>query len=290
MYKNCCVVLVSYNPTHQIVENVKALIPQVAEVFIVDNGSNPDSLLILEELERELLVNIHYNSTNLGIATGLNQGVHYASDNKYEWVATFDQDSLAPDDYIKTMLDPYYICEQCESIAIISPQYQTNTGIISFSKTKDKEQAYCQIKTTMTSGNLVKLETFKKVGLFDDSLFIDYVDHEFCLRVRMKGLSIIESQGSLLKHSLGNSTIHNILGFKIITTGHAPIRLYYKNRNLIKILSKYYLFEPLLIMDLRSLIFDTLKILFFEQDKLSKIQHICKGIIDGIKSLQTNSK
>ena len=284
MIDKCCAVVVSYNPTQQIIENVKALIPQVAEILIVDNGSDAGSLRILEELSKESAVTVEHNRSNLGIATALNQGVKYASERGYEWLATFDQDSLAPVNYLQTMFDAYNSCEDHKLVAIIAPRYQTNTGVISFSKEEDRGQNFSKIKTTMTSGNLVKIDTFEKVGLFENSFFIDYVDHEFCLRVRSKGLLIIESHKSLLVHSLGNSTIHNFMGMNIITTGHSAIRRYYKYRNLIRTFKKYYWFEPLLLIkDLISLVLEPAKILLFEKEKLLKLKYIGKGILDGLK-------
>ena len=283
MYKNCCVVLVSYNPSLQILENVKVLISQVHKILIVDNGSTPDSLSILAELDKESSVNIQYNQANLGIATALNQGVKYALEHGYEWLATFDQDSLAPANYIKTMIDAYHDCKENESIALIAPRYQTKTGIISFANKKDEEGLFNIIKTTMTSGNLVKVDIFGKIGLFDDSFFIDYVDHEFCLRIRSKNLSMIESRLSLLNHAIGDSTMYNVMGIDIITTGHSATRRYYKYRNMIKTFKKYYWLEPSIILDcLKSLLTEPLKILLFEKEKFSKITSIVKGVLDGI--------
>ena len=287
MIDKCCAVVVSYNPTQQIIENVKALIPQVAEILIVDNGSDAGSLRILEELSKESAVTVEHNRSNLGIATALNQGVKYASERGYEWLATFDQDSLAPVNYLQTMFDAYSSCEDHKLVAIIAPRYQTNTGIISFSKEEDRGQNFSKIKTTMTSGNLVKIDTFRKVGLFEDSFFIDYVDHEFCLRVRSKGLLIIESPKSLLFHELGSSATHRFMNTDIITTGHSATRRYYKYRNMIITCKKYYWFDPLLVIKyFKSLIFEPLKIIFLEDEKLLKLKYIYTGIIDGIKSIQ----
>jgi rhamnosyltransferase len=283
MEDRCCVVLISYNPTQQIVENIHALISQAPEILIVDNASNADSLAILEQLSKEKSVTIKYNSTNLGIATALNQGVVYAAESGYEWVVTFDQDSLAPTDYIQTMVSAYHSCNHNESVAIISPTYQTSTGTISFSKNNIDNQLFSKIKTTITSGNIVRIAAIQSVGFFDDSFFIDYVDHEFCLRVRSQSWLIIESHKSILFHNLGDSTLYKIANINIVTTGHSAIRRYYKYRNLVTTLKKYYWFEPWeTIVNFKSLIFEPLKILLFEEEKLSKIGSIFKGILDGV--------
>lgn len=39
-------------------------------------------------------------------------------------------------------------------------------------------------KTLITSGMLIPLSLFGKIGMFREDYFIDSVDHEFCLRAR----------------------------------------------------------------------------------------------------------
>lgn len=281
MNRNCCAVVISYNPTKDILVNIDTLIAQVSEVIIVDNGSEPKSLAILAELNQQPKVRIRYNTNNLGIATALNQGIRFAIDRGYEWVMTLDQDSLAPTDFILTMFDAYMNCDDREFVAIIAPRYQMNNMIKSFSTEKGK-YSFSKIKTTITSGNLVKIDTFQKVGFFDDSFFIDYVDHEFCLRVRSCGLLIIESHNSVLKHNLGDSSTHEFMKLKLITTSHSPLRRYYKYRNMVKTFKKYYWFEPLmLIIQFRALLIEPVKIALWETNKFAKISSICKGFLDG---------
>ncbi|END16895.1 putative rhamnosyltransferase domain protein, partial [Escherichia coli P0301867.8] len=38
----------------------------------------------------------------------------------------------------------------------------------------------------MSSGSLTKVDVFKKIGLFDEDLFIDYVDYEWGWRALEK--------------------------------------------------------------------------------------------------------
>jgi rhamnosyltransferase len=282
MNNNCCAVVVSYNPSSDILSNVSMLSSQVTEVLVIDNASGKESLDILKTLSQQPSVKVKFNSDNLGIAIALNQGVKYAVEKGYEWIATFDQDSLAPSNFIKTMLDDYESCADRDMVAIVAPRYQMNGSITSFVNGKQGEH-FNKIKTTITSGNLVKATTFEKVGLFEDSFFIDYVDHEFCLRVRINGLLIIESQNSILSHNLGNSSVHKIMSAKLVTTGHSPIRRYYKYRNLVTTFRRYYWFEPLLLASqFRSLLVEPIKIIFWESNKKEKIYSIYKGLIDGI--------
>lgn len=284
MQNNCCAVVVSYNPTPETGVNVHALVGQVAEVLVVDNGSTGrESLELLAKLAEQATVTVKYNPTNVGIAAALNQGVRYAIDQGYEWVATFDQDSLAPGNFVQTMLADYENFVEQDLVVIVAPKYQMNGNITSFASQQLAGKGCIEIKTTITSGNLVKVSVFAQVGFFDESFFIDYVDHEFCLRVRSKQLLVVESQNAILEHKLGDSSNHRILTMKLVTTNHAPIRRYYKYRNLVRTFRKYYWFEPLaLVIQFKSLLIEPVKILLWETNKWAKVSSIYKGLLDGL--------
>jgi rhamnosyltransferase len=284
MQSNCCAVVVSYNPTSETGVNVNALIGQVAEVVVIDNGSaGQESLELLAKLAGQETVTVKYNPTNVGIAAALNQGVRYAINQGYEWVATFDQDSLAPSNFIQTMLSDYENFVEQELVVILAPKYQMNGEITSFASQKLAGKGCSKIKTTITSGNLIKVNFFEQVGFFEESFFIDYVDHEFCLRVRSQKLLVVESQNAILGHNLGDSSKHQILAMKLVTTGHAPIRRYYKYRNLVRTFKKYYWFEPLMLaIQFKSLLIEPVKILLWETNKWAKVSSIYKGLLDGI--------
>jgi rhamnosyltransferase len=89
----------------------------------------------LAKLAGQETVTVKYNPTNVEIAAALNQGVRYALDRGYEWVATFDQDSLAPSHFIQTMLAEYESFTEQELVAIIASKYQMNGNITLFTGT-----------------------------------------------------------------------------------------------------------------------------------------------------------
>ena len=55
---------------------------------------------------------------------------------------------------------------------------------------------------------------------------MDYVDHEFCLRLQKIGYKIIQDDSILLKHNCGNISKHKFFGDDVFTTNHSPIRLF----------------------------------------------------------------
>lgn len=278
-----CSVVVSYNPSHTILENVSALAEQVDQVIVVDNGSSQASKAYLKLLEKLTNVRIIYNPDNLGIAAALNIGVTYCIDLGCFWIATFDQDSLVTPGFFDNLLAAYSSCNYKDIVAIISPMYRDQkTNVIScFGKPKDIDAAFVDIKSTMTSGSMVKAQVFQKVGFFDESLFIDYVDHEFCLRCLKNGYKIIESHKCVLNHSLGDQQIRNFLGIEVSITNHSYLRRYYNARNRIFVYSKYFFFSKWVVKDVISFFKEIIKILFLEDLSLLKSKYIIKGLIHG---------
>jgi rhamnosyltransferase len=65
----------------------------------------------------------------------------------------------------------------------------------------------------------------------NESLFIDDVDTEWCLRARSLGYTVIGACGALMNHTLGARTIRVRLNRQHDVPVHSPGRLYYMVRN-----------------------------------------------------------
>ena len=73
-----CAVIVSYRPDAEIIENISAILEQVGEVVIVDNGSDAAGRDLLGKLSRHPRLSFIYNEENRGVAAALNSGVKHA--------------------------------------------------------------------------------------------------------------------------------------------------------------------------------------------------------------------
>src|SRR5690606_36905073 len=80
----------------------------------------------------------------------------------------------------------------------------------------------------ISSGCLISLDAIEKIGTFEESLFIDYVDTEWCWRARRKGFRLLGVGSAHMKHNLGDD---EFIAFGQPRTLHAPFRLYYQMRN-----------------------------------------------------------
>lgn len=88
-------VVVSYNGLNSILESVERLQKYVSTVCIVDNGSNKETIELLNELEHQYTnVKVIKLYENMGIGFALNIGIREARIANAEWLLTMDQDSI----------------------------------------------------------------------------------------------------------------------------------------------------------------------------------------------------
>lgn len=284
---NVCAVIVSYNIGKDIYKCVDAIKNQVDKVVIIDNGSDINTIDELDKLEKNNYMKIIYNNENCGIAKALNLGVEFALSEGYEWIFTLDHDSVATENMINNMLNVYENLEEKEKdkLAIITPNYvQKNENENIICKKEKYDFDINNLKSViieMTSGNLVKTSIFNEVGMFNEKFFIDFVDHEFCLRIKRKKYNIITVSNIILLHSLGESVNKSIFGKKIIVTNHSILRRYYITRNRFYCWKEFKEDFPSWVLgDKLRFINEIIKIQFFEKNKIPKYKMIVKGIKD----------
>lgn len=273
-----CAVIVTYNGSKTISGTVRSLLNQVNHIIIIDNGSDDGTVEAVKALvsdKTELIC----NPDNMGIAFALNQGVRYAALNNYRWVLTMDQDSMAQDNMVGALLD----CAE---------KYQGNGKTVSFSPVVEyealKSSSLCDGDesryTVITSGNLIDARVFDDVGYFEEKLFIDSVDFDFCLRLLSAGYRIVRCHGAGLLHSLGDPVGCRIFGREIFSLNHSATRKYYIVRNNIYILRKYLFRFPLFCIRKQAGMLSMLLLtLLLERDRVSKFKYMFKGTIDGIR-------
>ena len=277
-------VIITYNVENDFKNRINKLKGKVNEIIVVDNGSKAETISMLKELEKE--ITIIYLEKNKGIAYALNKGIKYSIEKGYDWILTLDHDSIVTDDMIKNMLKCYegFDQELKEKVAMLVPvhveekEYENN-NIINNEEVASK--LYTEVLTEITSGALTKSSIYKNVGLYDEKLFIDLVDHDYCLALNKKGFKVIQVNSGVLIHNLGDSIKKSILGLKMIPTNHSPLRRYYMSRNRHYIWDKYKQdFPGWVLTDKRRFITENLKIILFENNKIEKLKYIIEGIRD----------
>ncbi len=287
MDKNIFAIIVSYEPKDSLIRLYNSIKEQVDEIVIVDNNScNKDSVEILKKLEKDVFI-IH-SKQNLGIAAALNQGLKIAIDKKYKWILTLDQDSeFLPNTY-NCLLTSYETLKDREKTMIIAPKAIERVSVNKNILLDSKNIIWNDAVLNLTSGSLIKAAAFDKVGLFDDKLFIEQVDNDFCYRLIRNKYKIKVAQNINFIQEIGNAK--KVCG--CIVRNHNSKRKYYLSRNVTIMLKRYFFVSPYTTMRyfLGGTIFGWLKVLLFEKEKIKKITCGFKGFIDGVFNIYRNIK
>lgn len=274
-------IVVTYNVEETFINRIKKLSGKVDEIIVVDNGSKEATINILKTLEEK--ITIIYLNENEGIAYALNKGIEYAISKGYNWILTLDHDSIVTDNMIGNMLSCYEDLDEDlkKIVAMLTPIHIEEKNYYNENSICKTEEKYTEVLTEITSGALVKSDIYKSQGMYDEKLFIDLVDHDYCLHLNDKGFKILQVNDAILIHNLGESISKNILGVKLTPTNHSAIRRYYMTRNRLYIWKKYKeRFPKWVLIDKRRFISEIVKIILFEENKFEKLRFIKKGISD----------
>lgn len=264
-------VIVLYNPDiNRLEENISAVIGQIDMLVLVDNGSNN-----IQKVEKKYAGNaaIHIikNSKNQGIAKALNQGICLCS-QECKWVLTLDQDSVVPEN----LMSEYKKYINKDKIGILTPFVHDRHE--KYYKKEIKE--FEKVEMCITSGALINTQVWKELGGYDEKMFIDIVDFEFCYRVIWAGYYILRVNKVELLHECGSIRQINVGVRKIIIYNHSAQRKYYFARNWIYIYKKYSN-KIALSFVVKQYIVLFIKVLLFEKHKTQKLIAIMRGINDG---------
>ena len=271
-------VVVLYNPDQNVIENIDSYINQIDRLFVVDN-SEIQSKLISEFSDSNPKCEYIFNNGNLGIASALNIGARKAIEEGYNYLLTLDQDSIATSNMVKDLLN-YYIKFKNEPVGIVTA-FHNNKGTQELPKSKTSN-----VLTTMTSGNLLSLDAYRKAGPFKEDFFIDYVDKEYCLRLKSFGYNVVRLNYSILIHNLGNAFQKKILFRNFYVTNHSPIRIYYRTRNRFRVINEYkFKFPFYCIDDLKNFLVEIFKIVFYEEQVKEKLVMLRTGFRDYKKNI-----
>lgn len=223
-------VVILYNPTAEVKQNIISYLPWVQKLLIIDN-SEPASAMDFDFPKDKVLVIA--DGENKGIAARLNQAASYAIEENATWLLTMDQDSFFDHNNLTLYGNCFKSYSEKDRIAMFGVEFE-----------QVPEISDCDIVETdmlITSGSLVNLDVCQKIGGFDEALFIDEVDAEYCFRAITKGYKTVKFNNVFLNHSLGTIVQHRSLkSFKKTNrTLHTPIRVYYMVRNYMYVAHKY---------------------------------------------------
>jgi len=267
--------VILYNPDSSVINNIKTYIEMVNVLYVIDNSIQSNEF-ILAELKKNNKIKITQNNENLGVATGLNIAARMAIKDNYDWLLTMDQDSSFSDDNILKFSNFFNQFNADSNIGIMCP----NTAI------GGNMPDIIENVHSITSGSIINLNAYDKVGGFDDYLFIDEVDADFSYKIKMNGFKVLKFPNIHMNHKLGEQKSLGYFNyfFKKERTIHNSFRIYFMVRNYFIIRSRYIKTFPELYKwrdeDFKIMIKNNL---FFSKHFFKTLTRAVKGYIDYLK-------
>ena len=220
-------VLVCYHPQPDDVEAITALASTYKGV-IVDNsecvhftGSKVGRMSYLPQYE------------NRGIAEAQNQAVErLLQDEEVEYIIFLDQDSRTEPDFPIRMMEAYEQLASHRKLALLGPRIVDKRSGEHTSSTLHREKknadGFIPMRDVISSGSVVPVSVMKTVGRMRASMFIDYVDFEWCWRAEKMGYVCGITDTVTLRHKVGEREIR--IGRYTIQVWSA-FRYFYQYRN-----------------------------------------------------------
>lgn len=264
--------IVLYNPDiERLKKNIVSIYPQIKKLYLVDNNSeNYDEIKKVVDGYSEIV--LIKNNENYGVAKALNQIMEAASLSGCQWNVLLDQDSIVPENYIEIFKEAKNNLKG-KNIAILCPLIDDLN-----SKVNDLNMVseYQYIDFCITSGSINNVDIWKEMGGFDEKLFIDGVDLDYCLRLIKNNYEIVRVNTVSIKHEIGKIKSIKFLGKNFESFNHSPFRKYYIARNIFYLDIKHK--GKISPSTLARFIKQICLVLFIDDNKWKKIKALLKGM------------
>ena len=290
-------IVVALDPPPGFASRVQSIAAQCDATVIVDNGSI--EAIQLHSIARGAS-NLHLirHDENLGLAKGLNVGIQKAWELGASHVVLLDHDSTVTPGMVAALLkeiDTSTSVEEAIAVPIVTftdhdnlcrwPQTVRSGGFrFRFIYGRDLEKPTA-VDLAIGSGMCFSVDIWHRIGGFDDQLFVDLVDTDFCLRARSNHIPVVAVPTAKLGHDIGTPDRKNlpILG-PVFPTHHSCFRHYYIARNRMSLIQRHGLrFPSWMIYETLSGIKLTAKVIVFEKERLKKLKAMLRGTRDGLR-------
>lgn len=267
--------IVLYHPDiERLKENLEGVYGQVGHVVLIDNTqkeTGQEVLQLINDYERCTLIS---NGDNLGMAHALNQIFQYGSERDYDWILTLDQDSVC----LPGMIENYLKYINLPSAGILTCR-MTDRNFKGREIKKNLKDNICEEKECITSGAFCSVEAYRNSDGFDDQMFIDCVDFDYCYNLRKHGYKIYYIEFTGLLHELGKGKDSRFLWRRITILHESPFRHYYFARNHFYLAWKYPE-ETTFAKEVYEEFHQWVKTILYEDQKIKKLKARLRGLKD----------
>ena len=271
-------IVLLFHPDPASADNLRALRPQVDHIFVVDNSpEDPTSRAVREAFEDDARITWLPQARNRGVAAGFNVGLRAAVAAGHDELLIFDQDSTVTPHFVESLRRARAATPDA---GVIGPSLRSAaTGVI---YAPERGVGVAETDVLISSGSSFSRAVLERIGLHDEPLFIDYVDHDICLRARRAGYRNLKVYDAILDHRFGDSAPTRIFGRRVYLANYSLMRIFHATRNRI-IVTRRYGFGRWFWEDCWFTAKAWTKLLLLEEHRLAKIRAAVRGAIAGVR-------
>jgi rhamnosyltransferase len=259
-------------------DGVKVIVVDNSEVPVLDRSAPPGGCTV---------ITLGYNS---GIAYAQNVGVAAALAAGATVLVFFDQDLTIAPGFVKSLVSAVHV----ENAEIVSPLCVDDATGVPLPSVRVSRHGWSTpvhvvdaagrypVDIVISSGTTATRQVFETAGGFDDGMFIDFVDAEWCLRCRSKQIPIYVVPSLVMRHNVGLR--HFRFGTLTIWV-HSPIRCYYQIRNSFLLFRKPHIPKIFALKQLAAIIVSRTILVFFVEDRLAYLKSYLFAVRDGLKGV-----
>jgi rhamnosyltransferase len=246
--------IVAYRPEPAKINRlIETLAHECEAIYVVDNGGGAAS--IDAESPARPILRIVDMGGNSGLGRALNAAFDLLAAAEFDYLVTFDQDS-EPNQGQVTALVERLARERASNkkTAAVGPLIVDRRGpqsvrhhfmgrIAGWPTSLHCAAGGDCVETDflITSGAVISIEAYRNVGKYDEALFVDYTDVDWCMRARRQGYRLLGICSVIMAHELSGGNSPNLLGVTILS--YSPVRRYYYARNVVLLARRNYV-EP----------------------------------------------
>ncbi len=269
-----------YNPNSDSVTNVDIIGKQVDRVILCDN-SKCDNGELFAGIENCIYIK---NKRNLGLSKAFNRPLR---NKRLQWkdddfIIFFDQDSRVEEDHISKMVSEYtHILKRGINIGCMGASFYDVNSKENYSADGKRISRYSYaVRGVITSSMLTQYGTLKRIGFWNEKLFLDFADWDICWRLVRAGYIPVKTLYSSFDHSIGKGK-KNVAGLRIRQAD--SIREYYQTKSFLYLLTKKYTPITNKLKFIRNLVIRPIAHLLFLDDKKKRMKYIFAAFVDSFK-------
>lgn len=289
-------VAVTYRPDEAAIGEVLArAAAQVGSLVVLDNDTPlVDGAHWSDRVALPAGVDLQRESSNIGLGAAYNRAAAIASERGARFVMLLDQDSLLDEGCVAVLLRHAELRAQRGPLGAVGPTFVDGRsgerapfvrfGFPLNTKLHAPAGGDVGVDFLISSGSLIPLTALEMAGGFDEGLFIDSVDMEWCFRARAAGLQLVGVADARMLHTIGDELVRLPGGGAMFV--HSPLRLYMMTRNRVALWRRPATPRVWTAQDVPRMLFKLGRMTAFATPRIRNAQAMLRGARDGWRGRQ----